>query len=265
MPEQSSAARSAFDREAGRNSARPARRRVSRDHPRREALQPEVPFLGSHPVRPEAARRDVPADRLAHPSREAVRPAYAAAAPTSDFRLQAGQPSEVWPPEVRFAGSARVPAWRREAAAEEASPVALAQGGPSSLPGAAAAGVAAYVRAVPRWAEPGGSDVREREAEAARAALDARVQPREAAVAEPGAEPAAVAEPGVESAAAAVAAAEPDAALLPGVAEAEAEVRDAALQPGAAARDAVRRRAAGPSAAAPSAFHRGQALPWLAP
>ncbi|SDO26143.1 hypothetical protein [Afipia sp. GAS231] len=69
---------------------------------------------------------------------------------------------------------------------------------------------------------------------------------------------------GVAHAEAAVVAAERDAALQPG--EAAAVVRDAVQQPAAAAvRDAVLRRAAGPSVAALSAFHRGQALPWLAP
>ena len=130
----------------------------------------------------------------------------------------------------------------------------------SSLRGAAAVGVAAYVRAVPPWAEPAGSDARERQAQAAREALDARAQPREAAVA-PGAEPeaAAEAEPDAEPEAA-----ELDAALQPGVA-AEA-ARDAVLRRAAAGRVAPElRRAADPSVAAPSAFHRGQALPWLAP
>jgi hypothetical protein len=99
--------------------------------------------------------------------------------------------------------------------------------------------------------------------------LDARAQPREA-VAEAGAEPeaaaVAVAEPDAEPEAA-VGAAERDAALQPGVAEAAA--RDAVLQPGAAeaagrVAPELRLAAVRPSAA-PSAFHRGQALPWLAP
>ena len=76
--------------------------------------------------------------------------------------------------------------------------------------------------------------------------MDAWAQPREAAVAEPGAERA-------------VGAAERDAALQPGVAEA---VRDAVLR--RAAPVVSVRLAAGPLAA-PSAFHRDQALPWLAP
>jgi len=219
--------------------------------------------------------------------RQAVRPAYAAAAPSSDFHLQAGQLSEALPSEaplaVSAAMSAPVPAWRREAA--EASSVASAQSEPSSLPVAAAEAVAAYERAVPPWAEPVGPDVREQRAEAARAALDARAQPREAAVAGPDAAEEAVAaeldaapQPGV------VAAEVLDAELQPGAVAAEvldAELQpgavaelDAGLQPGevaAAVRDAVLRRAAAPvalarrPAAAPSAFHQGQALPWLAP
>jgi hypothetical protein len=160
--------------------------------------------------------------------------------------------------------SLRVPAWRREAAEAAVSSVASAPRVLSSLRGAAAVGVAAYVRAVPPWVEPAGSDAREQAAEAAREALDARAQPREAAVA-PGAEPeaAAEAEPDAEPEAA-VGAAELDAALQPGVA-AEA-ARDAVLRRAAAGRVAPElRRAAGLSVAAPSAFHRGQALPWLAP
>jgi hypothetical protein len=209
--------------------------------------------------------------------RQAVRPAYAAAAPSSDFHLQAGQLSEALPSEaplaVSAAMSAPVPAWRREAA--EASSVASAQSEPSSLPVAAAEAVAAYERAVPPWAEPVGPDVWEQRAEAARAASDARAQPREAAVAVAGpdaAEEAVAAELDAAPQPGAVAAAVLDAELQPG-AVAAAEL-DAELQPGevaAAVRDAVLRRAAAPvalarrPAAAPSAFHQGQALPWLAP
>jgi hypothetical protein len=94
--------------------------------------------------------------------------------------------------------------------------------------------------------------------------LGARAQPREAAEAEPGAEPeaAAEAEPDAEPEAV-VGAAELDAAPQPG--EVAAVVRDAVLRLAAAGRVAPELRpAAGPSAAAPSAFHRGQALPWLA-
>jgi hypothetical protein len=228
--------------------------------------------------RPEAARLDVPADRLARRAayRQALRPAYAAAAPSSDFQLQEGPPSGARPPEALpseapFAVSAPVPAWRREAGAGVSS-AASAQPEPSSLPGAAAVGVAAYVRAVPPWAEPVGPDVQEQRAEAARAALGARAQPREAAVAAPDAELVVAAAEAAELDAAlqpeVAGAAALDAALQPG--EAEAAALDAGLQPeeeAAAVRDAVRRRgaAARPSAAAPSAFHRGQALPWLAP
>ena len=255
---------SAFDREAVPSSALPARRRVPRERPQPEVRQPELPRPGQHPVRrPEAGRRDVPADRLAHPYREAVRPAYAAAAQSPDFHRQEGSPSELWPSEARAVASLRVPAWRREAAEAAVSSVASAPRVLSSLRGAAVVGVAAYVRAVPPWVEPVGSDAREQAAEAAREAWGARAQPREAAVAEFGAEPAAAeGEPDAEPAEE-VGAAEPDAALQPGVVA--AAVRDAVLQPGAAARDAVLRRAADPSVAAPSAFHRGQALPWLAP
>jgi hypothetical protein len=231
-----------------------------------------VSFLGLRPERrPEAGRQDVPrvpADRLVHPYRGAVRPESAAAAQSPDFRLQEGQPSKARPSEARLAVSPRVPAWRRKAeeaaAAGGESSAASAQPVSSSSQGAAAAGVAAYVRAVLPRAAPVGSDAREQGAEAARAALDARAQPREA-VAEAGAEPeaAAVAEPDAEPEAA-VGAAERDAALQPGVAEAAA--RDAVLRPGAAGRVAqAQRPAAVRPSAAPSAFHRGQALPWLAP
>jgi hypothetical protein len=232
-----------------------------------------VSFLGLRPERrPEAARQDVPrvpADRLVHPYRGAVRPESAAAAQSPDFRLQEGQPSKARPSEARLAVSPRVPAWRRKAeeAAAESSAASAQPVSSSSQGAAAAAGVAAYVRAVLPRAAPVGSDAREQGAEAARAALDARAQPREA-VAEAGAEPeaAAVAEPDAEPEAA-VGAAERDAALQPGVAEAAA--RDAVLQPGAAeaagrVAPELRLAAVRPSAA-PSAFHRGQALPWLAP
>lgn len=240
---------------------------MPRERPRLEVPQPELPCPGQRPVWcPEAARRDVPvpADRLAHLYREAVRRAYAAAAQSPDFHLQEAQSSELWRPEAPSAASLREPVWRRAAAEAEASSVASAQRAPLSLPEAAAAGVAACVRAAPPWAEPVGSDARELGAAAARAALDARAQPREAAVAGADAEPEAAAEPDAEPAAA-VGAAELDAALQPG--EAAAVVRDAVLRPGAAAVRAARalQPAAARPSAAPSAFHRGQALPWLAP
>jgi hypothetical protein len=151
-----------------------------------------------------------------------------------------------------------------------ASSVVSAQREPSSLPGAVAAGVAAYGRAVPRWAASAASHELAGAAEAVPAASDVRAQPPEAAVAEPGAEPEeAAAEPDAEPAAAEAEAAARDAALLPGVVvAAEAAVRDAVrrLVVAAAGRVAPELRpAAGPSAAAPSAFHRGQAHPWLAP
>jgi len=144
--------------------------------------------------------------------------------------------SEAWPSKA----SLRAPAWRRKAegAVEELSAVA-AQRAPSSLPGAVAEGVAASVRAVPLSAEPAGSDVRP---EAATVALDARGQPREAAVAEPGVEP--EAEPDAELAAGA---AERDAARQP-----EAAVQDAVLRPGAE-RDAVLRQEAERDAVLPPA------------
>jgi hypothetical protein len=144
--------------------------------------------------------------------------------------------SEAWPSKA----SLRAPAWRRKAegAVAELSAVS-AQRAPSSLPGAAAEGVAAYVRAVPLSAEPAGSDVRP---EAATVALDARGQPREAAVAEPGVEP--EAEPDAELAAGA---AERDAARQP-----EAAVQDAVLRPGAE-RDAVLRQEAERDAVLPPA------------
>lgn len=254
MPEQPSAARSAYDQQAVPSSARPARQWVPRERPRPEVLQPEL----QRPVWcPEAARLDVPVDRLAHLYREAVRPAYAAAARSRDFHLQEAQQSEVRPSEAPSAVSAPVSAWcpkAARAAEAEVSSAASAQPGPSSQ-GAAAVGVAAYVRAVPPRAEPVGPDAREQGAVAVQAASDARAQPREEA-AEPDAEPEA-----------AVGAAVLDAALQPGVAEAAA--RDAVLQPGAAeaagrVAPELRLAAVRPSAA-PSAFHRGQALPWLAP
>jgi hypothetical protein len=144
--------------------------------------------------------------------------------------------SEAWPSKA----SLRAHAWRRKAegAVAELSAVS-AQRAPSSLPGAAAEGVAAYVRAVPLSAEPAGSDVRP---EAATVALDARGQPREAAVAEPGVEP--EAEPDAELAAGA---AERDAARQP-----EAAVQDAVLRPGAE-RDAVLRQEAERDAVLPPA------------
>jgi hypothetical protein len=145
--------------------------------------------------------------------------------------------SEAWPSKA----SLRAPACRKAegaVAAEELSAVS-AQRAPSSLPGAAAEGVAAYVRAVPLSAEPAGSDVRP---EAATVALDARGQPREAAVAEPGVEP--EAEPDAELAAGA---AERDAARQP-----EAAVQDAVLRPGAE-RDAVLRQEAERDAVLPPA------------
>jgi hypothetical protein len=234
---------------------------VPRERPRPEVLQPEL----QRPVWcPEAARLDVPVDRLAHLYREAVRPAYAAAARSRDFHLQEAQQSEVRPSEAPSAVSAPVSAWcpkAARAAEAEVSSAASAQPGPSSQ-GAAAVGVAAYVRAVPPRAEPVGPDAREQGAVAVQAASDARAQPREAA-AEPGAEPEEAAEPDAEPEAE-VGAAVLDAALQPGVAEAAA--RDAVLRPGAAVRVAPARRpvVVRPSAA-PSAFHRGQALPWLAP
>jgi hypothetical protein len=155
---------------------------------------------------------------------------------SSDFRLREEQMSEAWPSKA----SLRAPAWRRKAegAVAELSAVS-AQRAPSSLPGAAAEGVAAYVRAVPLSAEPAGSDVRP---EAATVALDARGQPREAAVAEPGVEP--EAEPDAELAAGA---AERDAARQP-----EAAVQDAVLRPGAE-RDAVLRQEAERDAVLPPA------------
>jgi hypothetical protein len=160
---------------------------------------------------------------------------------SSDFRLREEQMSEAWPSKA----SLRAPAWRRKAegavAAEELSAVS-AQRAPSSLPGAAAEGVAAYVRAAPLSAEPVGSDVRP---EAATVALDARGQPREAAVAEPGVEP--EAEPDAELAAGAAGAAERDAARQP-----EAAVQDAVLRPGAE-RDAVLRQEAERDAVLPPA------------
>jgi hypothetical protein len=239
---------------------------VLRERPRLEVPQLQVPCPGQCP---EAARRDVPgpADRLAHPYREAVRPAYAAAAQSPDFHLQEAQPSGLWSPEAApSAVSLRGPVWRREAAEAEASSVASAQRVPLSLPEAAAVGVAACVRAAPRWAEPAGSDAREQGAEAAGAASDARAQPRAAAVARADAEPEeAAAEPDAEpEAAVGAVAAERDAALQPGVAA--AAVRDEVLRPGAAAGRVARARrpAAARPSAAPSAFHRGQALPWLA-
>jgi hypothetical protein len=245
---------------------------VLRERPRLEVPQLHVPCPGQCP---EAARRDVPvpADRLAHPYREAVRPAYAAAAQSPDFHLQEAQPSGLWSPEAApsaaSAASLRGPVWRREAAEAEASSVASAQRVPLSLPEAAAVGVAACVRAAPRWAEPAGSDAREQGAEAAGAASDARAQPREAAVAGADAEPEeAAAEPDAEpEAAVGAVAAERDAAQRPGVAAAAA-VRAAVLRPGAAVAAGrvarVLRPAAARPSAAPSAFHRGQALPWLA-
>jgi hypothetical protein len=247
MPERSSAARSACDREVARSSVRPARQSVPQERRRPELHLLQVPF----PVRcPEAARQDVPVspDRLAH--RHRVRRAYAAAAPLSGFHLQVGQPSE-----ARVAESPQEPAWRLKAAGAEVLSAASAQRVPSSLPGAAAVGVGAYVRAAPRWAEPAASDAREQEAGAA---SDARAQPRVAA--EPDVEPeAAEAEPGAELAAAVV----PGAARQP---EVVAAARDAVLRPVAAVRVVLEQRpVAGPSAAAPSAFHRDRPLPWLAP
>jgi hypothetical protein len=238
---------------------------VLRERPRLEVPRLQVPC-------PEAARRDVPvpADRLAHPYREAVRRAYAAAAQSPGFHLQEAQPSELWSPEAPSAASLWGPVWCREAAEAEASSVASAQRVPLSLPAAAAAevGVAAYVRAALPWAEPAGSDAREQGAEAAGAASDARAQPRAAAVAGADAEPEeAAAEPDAEpEAAVGAVAAERDAALQPGVAA--AAERDAVPRPGAAVAAVrvarARRPAAARPSAAPSAFHRGQALPWLA-
>src|ERR1700710_2572957 len=113
MPEQPSAARSAYDQQAGRAPARRARRGGPGGGPGPEVLQPEL----QRPVWcPEAARLDVPVDRLAHLYREAVRPAYAAAALSRDFHLQEAQQSEVRPPEVPSAVSAPVSAWCPKAA-----------------------------------------------------------------------------------------------------------------------------------------------------
>jgi len=149
--------------------------------------------------------------------------------------------------------------------------VASAQPEPSSLPGAAALGETACAWAEPRWAEPVGSDVREQPAEAARAVSDGWARPRGAAVAEPDVELGEVAalgaaqQPaeaaGLDAEPQPVVAAVPDAELQP--AAVLGPELGAGLLPGAA-RDEEPRRAAGPSVAAPSAFHRGQALPWLA-
>jgi hypothetical protein len=254
-----------------RSSARRALPRVPRERPQPEVLQSEALPPGRRPARcREVAhqvvpRRDVLADRLAHPYRQAVRdrPAYAAAALSRDFHPQEAQQSEVRPSEARFAGSAQVPASRREAAEAEVSSAASVQRVPSSLPGAAAEGAQSYGRAVPPWAEPVGSDARAQVVEAEPAALDARAQPREAVEAELGA--GAEAEPGAERGEAAAR----GAGRQPG---AVVEARDAVLRPEAvrdvvrrrAERDAALRRAAGLLAAA-STYRRDQLLPGPAP
>jgi hypothetical protein len=228
-----------------------------------EALLPEQRLAWSREAAHQGVpRRDVLADRLAHPHRQAVRvrPGYAEAAQSPDSRLREGQMSEAQPSEARFAESAQVPASRQEGAEAEVSSAASAQRVPSSLPGAAAEGAASYERAVPRWAEPAVSDAQEKVVEAEPAAWDARAQPWEA---EPGA--AAEAEPGAERGEAAAQRAGP----RPGAA---VEARDAVLRPEAvrdvvrrrAERDAALRRAAGLLAAA-STYRRDQLLPGPAP
>lgn len=218
-----------------------------------------MPRRGLRPVRcPEAGRRDVPLDQV-----HQVHPVHRdhAAVLRSELHRRGEPRSEVSRPVLLsaapFAESSQVPASRRKAEAAvgaEVSSVASAQRAPSSLPEAAAVGVAAYGPAEQPSAAPAGPDAREQGEAAAGVVSDARAQPREAAVAEPDAEPAE----------GAVAEAEPDVALLPGVA---AEVvRGAVLRRVAVPVAPERRPVVGPSVAAAAwVFRRDQLPPRLAP
>jgi len=165
-----------------------------------------------------------------------------------DLRVHASaEVAPEWPAETLARPSQ---AARAAAQAPLVRPETSAQRVSSSLPGAAAGGVAASVRAVPRS-----------EVAAAGAAPDVRVQPREAAEAEPDAERAAAAEGAAVLDARPVEVAAAELGAEPVAAEEEEVVvepgAEAGLRPGAAARGApVRQPAAGPSV-----FRRDRVLP----